>query len=522
MSTSKLLLGMIAATALTCVVTAQNFSPGYYNLSGGGPTRLQVDLNRDGIPDILTNNISYGTEALVSDASTGKFTTHPYSFRDSSPTYAPVAAGDFNGDSNADVIFYNYTGGSQLFYLAYGDGKGNFSSIVPIPNLPNIVTGTQYYVLAQAADFNSDHRADLAFAYIAPTGNSYTVYVVLYLNNGNGFSNAGTIFTYPNPSGATSVLNDQTPALDFLIGDFNAEGHADLALRILHSTPSNPVQQDANLFVLYGDGKGHFAQKAIFTGRVSDDIFSAADMNDDGRTDLICVDGLDNSAHIFYGAPSRTFKEKILSSAVTRRNILWFPPQIADFDGNGLKDVAFVAQEPHTDAPNYGVTVLHQTSLGAFVIGQYSDIDTFTTYSGWNPFYGLSLGDYNRDGKADVAAFTTTDANSHPNSAALMLNQAGTPVGHCPPAFGIHVCSSTSTATNPVSFSFSSTALYPLRKMEIWVDNVKRSETYHVFGQQGFSDVSLNLTPGVRKIDLFAVPFDGVTVTKRTYYLTVQ
>jgi len=484
---------------------------------------MQVDLNRDGIPDILFVNNTYGTEALLSNASTGKFAIHRYTFSNGSFTNQPVAVGDFNGDNKADVVFYDYTGGSHLFYVGYGDGAGNFSSVAAIPNLPNLVSGQHSTIVAQTADFNGDHRPDVAFAYLSQVAGNWVVRVILYLNNGSGFTNAGTIFTFSYPSGTTGVSGDPTPALDLLLGDFNAEGHADLALKILHSNGDNQVEPATDLRVLFGDGAGHFTAKTVFTGRVADYIFSAADMNDDGRTDLVALNKIDNSAHIFYGAASRTFTEKLLSSSVTRRTILWFAPQLADFDGNGLKDIAFVSAQPNTSDPNYGITVLHQSSLGSWVIGQYSDIDTFSTYSGWNPFNGpLTLGDYNRNGKADIAAITTSNANSHPDSAAVMLNQASTAVGKCAPTYGIHVCSSTTSSTNPVHVSFSATSLYQLRKVEVWVDGVKKSEGYHVFGQQGFSDVSLTLSSGTHKIDLIAVAVDGKTELKKSYSLSVQ
>src|SRR5262245_5620236 len=104
---------------LACTSPAQTLSPTYYPLNGGGTSQLQVDLNQDGISDVVVNTVSEGTVALLSNVSTGKFVTHKYTFNGGSSTFQPVAAGDFNGDSKVDVVFYNYTGGQQLFYLAY-------------------------------------------------------------------------------------------------------------------------------------------------------------------------------------------------------------------------------------------------------------------------------------------------------------------------------------------------------------------------------------------------------------------
>jgi hypothetical protein len=43
-----------------------------------------------------------------------------------------------------------------------------------------------------------------------------------------------------------------------------------------------------------------------------------------------------------------------------------------------------------------------------------------------------------------------------------------------------------------------------------------------VFGQQGFSDVSLTLSSGTHKIDLLAVAVDGKLEVKKSYSLMVQ
>ena len=49
----------------------------------------------------------------------------------------------------------------------------------------------------------------------------------------------------------------------------------------------------------------------------------------------------------------------------------------------------------------------------------------------------------------------------------------------------------------------------------------KRSETYEVFADQGFSSVSLSLTAGKHAISLFSGGFDG-SVQKKSYNTTVK
>jgi hypothetical protein len=90
----------------------------------------------------------------------------------------------------------------------------------------------------------------------------------------------------------------------------------------------------------------------------------------------------------------------------------------------------------------------------------------------------------------------------------LDLNAGTHPLGACPTTrTGIHVCSPAASTSTSVQFSFSASAFYPLRKMEIWVDGAKRSETHHVFGTQAYADVTLAVSAGTHKIDLYAVGF---------------
>jgi len=98
---------------------------------------LQVDLNNDGVPDLLTTDRNKLTSLLSGSA--GSFIFHDYPSAQSA--YQPLTAGDFNGDGNADVLFYIPSGGSQLFVLAYGDGKGNFTSVKTAPTIPGTVSG---------------------------------------------------------------------------------------------------------------------------------------------------------------------------------------------------------------------------------------------------------------------------------------------------------------------------------------------------------------------------------------------
>ena len=520
---------IVAAAAFTSLASAQTtYTPKYipfndsFGLNNSGMPALQQDFNNDGIPDV-TN----GEFPTVEMLSTGAGNYHVI---DSSG--GAVASGDFDNDGKADYLLYtqgpNYhsfsgTGGTltQPFYVAYGNGSGQFT-VKNAPALPGLTAGAA--VLGRATDINGDGRADLLLLYYNASTSKVSLHV--WLNNGNGFTDKGSAYSFAIASGLSlggiQQNFDYTSPFDLLLGDFDGDGHADVAIRVLTSnTGGSSGPSGSSLIVLYGGGNAAFTPKTVFLNRGDEPVFAAADMNDDGRSDLVATD-VDGSLRYFRSNAGRTFTEAVIS-ATTLSHSLWFqfPPILADFDGNGYKDIAFSALSTDPTSNQAGVRVLYQTASHTWLLGAFAAADTFNEQRDWQPFDDVLGGDYNHDGKPDVALFATSYANTHPDSADLMLNTGSKPGGSCAaPAIGIHVCSPGASSASPVKFSFSATTFYPLRKMEVWVDGAKKSETYHVFANQGFSDVSLTLAGGTHTVSFFAGTFDG-GVTKKTISLKV-
>jgi FG-GAP-like repeat len=498
---------LVLAAAFTSITSAQTtFSPQYSAFSEDPSFTepppfelLQADLNGDGIPDFIA---AQGNQELLSSSS-GGYTLHHFSSSDLVGGDMPLVAGDFNGDGKNDVLFYAYTGGSKLFVIGYGDGAGNFPTTKTIPNLPGIVTGEFSEVVAQATDVNGDGRPDLILANLVVSNpSSPTVNVRLYFNNGNGFTDQGNIYS----GTASQNTNGYLAGIQLLLGDYDSDGHADIAL------------VDGNLTVLYGDGAGHFTTKSVAIGSPTL-AFAAADMNEDGRTDLVGAD-VDQTIHVFLSQAGRTFSDSTISAPGIAQTYYSYPPILADFDGNGRKDIGFVSAS--TDYTQYGFNAAYQTGSNTWKFGTFTPVDTFTDYDGMIPFVGFSLGNYNHDEKVDAVFFTDdSTAKNHPNSADVLLNTGGKALGSCPaPTIGIQVCSPGTSSASPVKFSFSATSFYPIRKMEVWVDGAKKSETYHVAANQGFSDVSLPLAAGKHTVSFFSGTYDG-GVTKKTITVTV-
>lgn len=469
---------------------------------------IQVDLNSDGIPDWIAEDHSFQLVELLSSGS-GNYNSATLSRSSGYGSY-PIASGDFNGDGKADVIF------AQPLGIAYGNGDGTLGTFQQIP-FPNNVN----YGQAQVADFNGDGEPDLALAFdtnFGPDG-SPAFEVLLFTNNGMGFDPPVTIYNQDVPGGSNIGFEYSTD-LDLVQGNFDTSGHADLALRTTESDPNNPAQADVNITILFGDGAGNFTPKPIYSGSNLYQI-SAADMNNDADSDIVA-----NSSQpaIFYIHPNWTWDVSNLTAQYDTQFAGAITPLLGDFDGDGIKDVLYPAYDPNVKN-NLGVSLLLQPSIGSFTQVPYFPLDEYNTLDGGVPFNQLFIGSYDLNAQPDAAIFTSAAVVNHPNSVNVILDPmpARNTCRLLASASGINVCSPApgATVTGPVQFSFTANSFDPLRKMEVWIDGVKQSETYDVFGNVGIGNVTLNLSSGPHQVDLFAGNFDG-TVQHTGYQITVR
>jgi hypothetical protein len=500
-------LALISLFGLSSFSSSQQFQPTYHGWNVVSPA-IQVDLNGDGIPDFVAQDRFVPSQQRELLSGGGTFASRTVSI----PGFAggwPIGSGDFNGDGKADVVVIGNSLG-----IAYGDGNGSFTSFRLISSSWR---GPGFGLEAVVSDFNSDGKPDLAIAFDTPPGSGTpaTFQIALFLQNSSGFANPVTIYKRQLASDIISPGASFITDLDLVLGDFDADGHADLALRTVEQDPTatTPLML---LNVLFGNGNGSFTRKTIANNTSPTEI-AAADMNNDGASDIVGL--TDFSTIIYYGHSSRSFTQTKLNPADIRR----LTPMLADVSGNKWKDVVYTATPP---ADLAGVSTLLQTSSGMFQQAAFEQIDTYiTSHLNQRPFTQALAGDYNRDAKPDVVLVSSQDTLDHPSSLDVLLNKRTVPNGSCqaPAHVGVRSCSPKSgqLVQSPVTFAFSANSFYPVRKMEVWIDGKKRSETYEVFANEGFANVKLSLVLGSHKVGLFAVGFDG-RVQHISYAIDVQ
>lgn len=338
---------------------AGTFQPRVDFETGNQPFAItSADLNGDGNLDLATANFIDGTVSVLFGKGDGTFrpagtyaVSHPFALYGIAAM--PFESGDKPGLAVATLAgtFIMLNNGDGTFQPAQGYDPGSVDVLV--------------------ADFNGDGKADLALVagqYDTDSG----IAIVLGLGKG-AFATSTAYVAVPNAKALAK-------------GDFNGDGIPDL----VKSSLDSPYY----LGVTTGDGQGHFSEPVqLYNMRGSPGAIAAADLNGDGKLDLaVTIEGPDE-VQILLGNGDGTFTPaggfKFLGN---------WPGWIAlkDFNGDGILDIAV------TSTGDYGskgaVSVLLGTGNATFspAVGYAFD-------EGPAGIAGLTIADFNRDGKLDFA-----------------------------------------------------------------------------------------------------------------------
>lgn len=121
---------------------------------------LAVDINGDGLTDLLWQNDGGGVIAWIGDG-IGRNTTATR-FVGGDSQWKLTALGDFDGDGVTDVIWRQQATGVCVLWLMRGDGYGLWGS--------RVLGGDQQWQIEATGDYNGDGRQRPGRAPVVATG----------------------------------------------------------------------------------------------------------------------------------------------------------------------------------------------------------------------------------------------------------------------------------------------------------------------------------------------------------------
>ena len=464
-------------------------NPYLFNVTSHG------DFNNDGREDLVAYKVLSEDSAILQlylSNGDGSY---------QAPVTLPASAnvsfiGDFNGDGNLDFA----SNGIQSVAVYLGKGDGTFQS--PKTTTTNLSTD-----VVAAADMNHDGKTDLV---ALNSGKSDTLQI--WISNGDGTFSKGQTTSVPI-KGASDDFNAIT-------GDFDGDGNPDIAFVSGEVNPLGTLVQ-----IVYGDGAGHLGSLYTATDpkKYYDEYAFAADLNNDGRSDIIATPytspgnfGVEALA-VFRGNANRTLSYSTIATSNCVDGVT-----VADFNGDGLNDVLYNDTDCNDTPYFFSTDLVVRLGKGSGSFGPEQTV--YQNSSGVTAIYAVRTSIGTRPDLAFSMRQDTTIPDS-PSSIDVLINSSDGAFPGCGPsgfAEGVKVCAPGATATSPVKFSVGTAGPTPMRTAQVWVDGKKAAEQLtHAFSNYSFLDASVPIAAGSHRIAVLGTGWDG-TIQEKKFTLTVS
>ena len=361
------------------------------------PISLAIaDLNLDGKPDLITatccENNGDGRASILRGSGDGTFQT-AVAYDSGGQIAVSVAAGNLLQGPGLQVVVANGCADQAACSGSFQSGVGVlFGFFYPPP--ATYRSGGSVVQSVKIADVNNDGIPDLLVAQLCARANIANCGIDTPSSVGVLLGHEG-IFTL---MGTYRTGGTQADAL--AVADVNGDGQSDLVVTDFSS--SN------NVGVLLGNGNGTF-KKAVsfFSGGSFPVSVAVADVNGDGKTDLVVANSGSKTVGVLLGNGDGTFQP---AASVDLGGLTPRQAEVADVNDDGIPDL-IVATCCQSNG-NGAVEVLLGKGDGTF--------QTALTFgSGGLDAVSVAVADVNGDGKPDIAVVNTSGVG-------VLLNNSGT------------------------------------------------------------------------------------------------
>jgi len=376
----------------------------------GDVTGLELaDMDNDGDLDLVVAFSSAKNGIFINK--NGILESTPSWESEKSQETLSVEVGDIDGDGDNDVIF----GNADLDDVVYLNHDRTIENIYGWRD--GIRASTEVVI---TADINNDGYMDLFQGNVYLQGTeSGSEADVIFFGTEDGLSDT--------PGWVNSDLNTSTLSADWI--DIDQDGFLDLYL----GTP--------DFDMIFRNEDGNFSSEPFWTSSVysySNDV-EVADLNDDGRHDVVVANGYSNGAsHIYICCDSSDELEVSWTGLDDKSST---SVDVGDLDGDGLVDILFTNDDWHssvfhndgtstmfpenqTQGLSWGksdaaIADLNQDGCNDVVFAdpQFPNLITFCNgtanglptyrnsgsgWTGWGPSADVEVGDMDADGDLDI------------------------------------------------------------------------------------------------------------------------
>ena len=271
-----------------------------------------------------------------------------------------VFSADLDLDNDIDLVV-----GSNVFpYTNWGGGVFLMNDGLSYYDIYDSIYFEYGYPDVNGDYFDENNYIDIFSRTV--TNNPYTINISIIYNYGEShFDSIKEFFIYPD-----------SPVPFITSSDVNGDGFADLLFA--HNN-------DKLWGVLYNDGTGNFSTPEFFDLDYAPLDIACADLNDDGRSDVIITDYIIE----VYFSMETGFEQQLLGYAIPWSNAYKILP--SDFDNDGDIDVIVSAK---SNTNNSNVYMFENLGHNEFYEHPYFEFTPFCSYS--------QIADFDNDSLPDI------------------------------------------------------------------------------------------------------------------------